>query len=136
MYLIFEESGCFFGISVNDIFKIIDLGSLIFRDDKYFFYDMEIRKTLISDIFDLKNRIDQEAKKVVILEHFDSFKPALFVHDVVGFIKEDGKILKKQDFLNLYGYKHVKGFLINNNRLITLIDKKAFLNFGNNGERE
>lgn len=123
MYLIFEDNNFLFGLSVKEIYKVIDRQSLIFRGDKCFFNDLEIREVEFSRKLNLKGNNSTYKSKLVILEYEDFVKPAILVHGVVGFIKEDVNILKKQDFLNRYGYSGIKGFVKKNGMLVTLIDK-------------
>lgn len=133
MYLIFEDDGFLFGLSVKEIYKVIDRQSLVFKDDRYFYNDLEIKMIEFSKKSKLKGNYALCKSKLLILEHKDFTKPAILVHDVIGFIKEDIYILKKQDFLSRYGYHGIKGFVKKDSLLVTLIDKEFCLNLFRNG---
>lgn len=126
MYLLFKNNDYLFGIPVKDVFRVIDRQSLVFKNGRSFANNIEIKEIDFSKISNLKGSNLVDKKKLIIIDSKDLIKPALLVNDVVGFIKEDLKILKKQDFLNKYGYEGVRGFLLKNNVVITLMDVDFF----------
>lgn len=128
MYLIFKNNEFLFGMLVNDVLRVVDKQSVKYSDGKFLIDDMEIKEIELTKVTKLKHSCDIDKRKLIIVDNDGIGKFAIAVQDVLGFIKENVQILKKQDFLNKYGYEHVRGFIIKDNMLVTIIGKE-FLNY-------
>ncbi len=128
MYLTFNEGNISFCIAIEDVKKVVDISSIIQSQEGYFYESLPVRAINLVETFNIRFGNKGTKRKAILINVMGDIIPAFFVEDVTGFIKKESVvILRKQDYLNFYGFWGIKEFFIKDNVLFFCIDTAKIL---------
>jgi len=128
MYLTFNESNISFCIAIEDVKKVVDISSIIQSQEGYFYDSLPVKAINLVETFNIRLVNKGVKRKAILLHEIGDVIPAFFVENVAGFLKKESILmLRKQDYLDFYGFWGIKEFFIKDNVLFFCIDSAKIL---------
>jgi hypothetical protein len=128
MYLTFIENNVSFCVEIEYVKKVVDINAIIQSQEGYFYNSLPVKVINLVETLDIKFGNENVKRKAILLHEVKDVIPTFFVNDVAGFIKKETVVvLKKQDYLNFYGFWGIKEFCLKDNILFFCIDSAKIL---------
>lgn len=124
MYLAIYVGKFNFAISVEAILRIVEAKSIIKKGDAFYSGNTEVIPIKLEEVLGVREVSKTYCEKAILFNTKIGVISALLVDDVKEVIREEkGHLLQKLDFLDLYGFTPIKGFILTNGKLLFLLDE-------------